>query len=65
MPKPGLPTAGYSPEVSTWPRSSRTSLENASREMHALTSILISINRRYKVPASGLRITGVPRPGVA
>lgn len=25
----------------------------------ALTSVLISINRRYKVPASGIRITGV------
>jgi 8-hydroxy-5-deazaflavin:NADPH oxidoreductase len=27
----------------------------------ALTSVLIAINKRYKVPASGLRITGVPR----
>ena len=26
----------------------------------ALTSILIAINKRYKVPASGIRITGVP-----
>ena len=25
-----------------------------------LTSILIAINRRYKVPASGIRLTGVP-----
>ncbi len=30
----------------------------------ALTSVLISLNRRYKVPGSGIRITGVPRePG--
>lgn len=27
----------------------------------ALTSVLISLNRRYKVPGSGIRITGVPR----
>ena len=26
----------------------------------ALTSILIAINRRYKVPSSGIRITGIP-----
>ncbi len=26
----------------------------------ALTSLLIAINKRYKVPASGIRITGVP-----
>jgi NADPH-dependent F420 reductase len=26
----------------------------------ALTSILISINQRYKVPGSGIRITGLP-----
>lgn len=26
----------------------------------ALTSVLISLNRRYKVPGSGIRITGVP-----
>ena len=26
----------------------------------ALTSVLIAINRRYKVPASGIRLTGVP-----
>jgi NADPH-dependent F420 reductase len=26
----------------------------------ALTSILITINRRYKVPSSGIRITGIP-----
>jgi NADPH-dependent F420 reductase len=31
----------------------------------ALTSILISINRRYKVPGSGIQITGVPRPGAS
>jgi NADPH-dependent F420 reductase len=31
----------------------------------ALTSVLIAINRRYKVPGSGIRITGVPldQPG--
>ena len=28
----------------------------------ALTSVLISLNRRYKVPGAGIRITGVPRP---
>ncbi len=28
----------------------------------ALTSVLIALNRRYKVPGSGIRITGVPRP---
>jgi 8-hydroxy-5-deazaflavin:NADPH oxidoreductase len=27
----------------------------------ALTSVLIALNRRYKVPGSGIRITGVPR----
>jgi len=27
----------------------------------ALTSVLIAINQRYKVPASGIRITGVPK----
>ena len=27
----------------------------------ALTSILIALNQRYKVPASGIRITGIPR----
>jgi NADPH-dependent F420 reductase len=26
----------------------------------ALTSVLIAINRRYKVPASGIRLTGLP-----
>jgi NADPH-dependent F420 reductase len=26
----------------------------------ALTSVLIALNRRYKVPGSGIRITGVP-----
>ena len=28
-----------------------------------LTSILIAINRRYKVPASGIRVTGLPESG--
>ncbi|MBV6417645.1 MAG: hypothetical protein CMLOHMNK_02375 [Steroidobacteraceae bacterium] len=28
----------------------------------ALTSVLIAINQRYKVPASGIRITGVSQP---
>lgn len=27
-----------------------------------LTSVLIALNQRYKVPAAGIRITGVPRP---
>jgi NADPH-dependent F420 reductase len=27
-----------------------------------LTSVLISINQRYKIPGSGIRITGVPKP---
>lgn len=27
----------------------------------ALTSVLIAINKRYKVPGSGIRITGLPR----
>lgn len=27
-----------------------------------LTSVLIALNRRYKVPGSGIRITGVPGP---
>jgi NADPH-dependent F420 reductase len=31
-----------------------------SAATEALTSLLIAINKRYKVPASGLRITGVP-----
>jgi NADPH-dependent F420 reductase len=28
----------------------------------ALTSVLIALNRRYKVPDSGIRITGLPKP---
>jgi len=28
-----------------------------------MTSVLIAINKRYKVPASGIRITGVPDAG--
>ncbi len=28
----------------------------------ALTSVLIAINRRYKVPGAGIRITGLPEP---
>jgi NADPH-dependent F420 reductase len=28
----------------------------------ALTSVLITLNQRYKVPASGIRITGIPQP---
>jgi len=31
--------------------------------VEALTSVLIAINKRYKVPASGIRITGVPDVG--
>lgn len=33
-----------------------------SAASEALTSVLIAINKRYKVPGSGIRITGVPRP---
>ncbi len=33
-----------------------------SAAAEALTSVLIAINRRYKVPASGIRITGLPKP---
>ena len=33
-----------------------------SAAVEALTSVLIAINKRYKVPASGIRITGVPDP---
>jgi NADPH-dependent F420 reductase len=29
----------------------------------ALTSVLIAINRRYKIPGAGIRITGLPTPG--
>ena len=28
----------------------------------ALTSVLIAINRRYKIPGAGIRITGLPMP---
>jgi len=31
-----------------------------SAAVEALTSVLIAINKRYKVPTSGIRITGVP-----
>lgn len=31
-----------------------------SAAVEAMTSVLIAINKHYKVPASGLRITGVP-----
>lgn len=31
-----------------------------SAAAEALTSILIAINMRYKVPGAGIRITGVP-----
>lgn len=34
-----------------------------SAAAEALTSILIAINMRYKVPGAGIRITGVPEPG--
>jgi NADPH-dependent F420 reductase len=30
----------------------------------ALTSVLIGINRRYKVPGAGIRITGLPAPEI-
>ena len=29
----------------------------------ALTSVLISINQRYKIPGAGIRITGLPEQG--
>jgi len=28
----------------------------------ALTSVLIAINRHYKIPGAGIRITGLPEP---
>lgn len=31
-----------------------------STAVEALTSVLIAINRRYKVPASGIQVTGIP-----
>jgi predicted dinucleotide-binding enzyme len=31
-----------------------------SAAAEALTSVLIAINRRYKIPGSGIRITGLP-----
>jgi hypothetical protein len=31
-----------------------------SAATEALTSVLIAINRRYKVPSAGIRITGLP-----
>ncbi|MDH3287337.1 MAG: NADPH-dependent F420 reductase [Betaproteobacteria bacterium] len=31
-----------------------------SAAVEALTSVLIALNKRYKVPASGIRITGLP-----
>jgi 8-hydroxy-5-deazaflavin:NADPH oxidoreductase len=33
-----------------------------SAAAEALTSVLIGINRRYKVPGAGIRITGLPMP---
>ncbi len=33
-----------------------------SAAAEALTSVLIGINRRYKVPGAGIRITGLPAP---
>jgi NADPH-dependent F420 reductase len=32
-----------------------------SAAAEALTSLLITINRRYKVPGAGIRITGIPQ----
>jgi NADPH-dependent F420 reductase len=34
-----------------------------SAAAEALTSVLIAINRRYKIPGSGIRITGLPAKG--
>lgn len=36
-----------------------------SAASEALTSVLIAINKRYKVPGAGIRITAVPRPDTA
>ena len=36
-----------------------------SAASEALTSVLIAINKRYKVPGAGIRITAVPRPDPA
>jgi predicted dinucleotide-binding enzyme len=33
-----------------------------SAAVEALTSVLIGINRRYKIPGAGIRITGLPTP---
>lgn len=33
-----------------------------SAASEALTSVLIAINKRYKVAGAGIRISGVPRP---
>ena len=33
-----------------------------SAAAEALTSVLIAMNQRYKVPAAGIRVTGIPRP---
>ena len=33
-----------------------------SAAAEALTSVLIAMNQRYKVPAAGIRITAIPRP---
>jgi 8-hydroxy-5-deazaflavin:NADPH oxidoreductase len=32
-----------------------------SAAAEALTSVLITINRRYKIAGAGIRITGVPK----
>ncbi len=34
-----------------------------SAAAEALTSVLVSINRAYKIPGAGIRITGTPRSG--
>ena len=36
-----------------------------SAAVEALTSVLISINMRYKIPGSGIRITGLPDDGLS
>ena len=33
-----------------------------SAASEALTSVLIAINKRYKIPGAGIRITGAPKP---
>jgi hypothetical protein len=46
----------------TYPRNiSMSSIIANSAAAEALTSVLITINRRYKIAGAGIRITGVPK----